>query len=218
MVMNGWDYEHTTYVDDKNTRVGDYVDFGKGRTQVGQAYEVAAWLFKQNRAWTDPGKGDWQPGDLLFWSHPDPEGAGTTGVYFANVHHVALYIGDNKVVHSWGVASGAGVVEEPVTDLMRDKVTLVGRPNWFDFTGNADGGSKTPASSAESPSESTSAELSNVASKPAESAPSSTPSDSASASEEGSASALPGGEALASVAATLTSSETPIDLALATAA
>ena len=147
MVMNGWDYKHTTYVDDKNTRVGDYVDFGKGRTQVGQAYEVAAWLFKQNRAWTDPGKGDWQPGDLLFWSHPDPEGAGTTGVYFANVHHVALYIGDNKVVHSWGVASGAGVVEEPVTDLMRDKVTLVGRPNWFDFTGNADGGSKTPASS-----------------------------------------------------------------------
>ena len=80
MVMNGWDYKHTTYVDDKNTRVGDYVDFGKGRTQVGQAYEVAAWLFKQNRAWTDPGKGDWQPGDLLFWSHPDPEGAGTTGV------------------------------------------------------------------------------------------------------------------------------------------
>lgn len=29
MVVAGWDYEHTTYVADENTRVGRWVEFGK---------------------------------------------------------------------------------------------------------------------------------------------------------------------------------------------
>lgn len=128
MVMQGWDYNHTTYVANQNTRVGPYVNYGplNSEANIFSANRLAAWHYAKGDMWYVAGKQDWQVGDILFYSRSGYASSGR----FANVYHAALYIGDNKVIHSWGVGSGAGVVEEPVKPWMFKDVAFVARPNW----------------------------------------------------------------------------------------
>ncbi|MDO4888521.1 MAG: hypothetical protein Q3979_07460 [Actinomycetaceae bacterium] len=140
MVLQGWDYQSTTFVSDKNTRVGAWVDFGAEGSRpatLGQAHKLAAWFYANGDMWVDNGQGQFQRGDILFFSKQAPEGADTTGTYFANVYHVAIYLGDGKVIHSAGRSTGAGVVEGQLTDYLRSDLTFVARPAWKGASSNS---------------------------------------------------------------------------------
>ncbi|PZU35475.1 MAG: hypothetical protein DI576_01000 [Actinomyces sp.] len=127
MTLMGWDYSHTTYVADENTRVGTWVDFGQtSGSDLAKAHELARWFYVNGDLWLSTAD-DYQRGDILFFSRQSPGGAGTTGDYFANVYHTAIYLGDGMIAHSWG-DSGAGVVVEPLPDSLKQDLSLVARP------------------------------------------------------------------------------------------
>ena len=127
MTLLGWDYSHTTYVADENTRVGTWVDIGRTpESELARAHQIARWFYVHGDLWLNTGD-EYQRGDVLFFSRQSPEGAGTTGDYFANVYHTAIYLGDGMIAHSWG-DSGAGVVVEPLPDSLKQDLSLVARP------------------------------------------------------------------------------------------
>ena len=126
MTLMGWDYSHTTYVADENTRVGTWVDFGQtSGSDLVRAHELARWFYVNGDLWLNTAD-DYQRGDILFFSKQSPGGAGTTGDYFANVYHTAIYLGDGMIAHSGG--AGAGVVVEALPDSLKQDLSLVARP------------------------------------------------------------------------------------------
>ena len=128
MTLMGWDYSHTTYVADENTRVGTWVDFGQtSGSDLARAHELARWFYVNGDLWLNTAD-DYQRGDILFFSKQSPGGAGTTGDYFANVYHTAIYLGDGMIAHSGG--AGAGVVVEALPDSLKQDLSLVARPSW----------------------------------------------------------------------------------------
>ena len=128
MTLMGWDYSHTTYVADENTRVGTWVDFGQtSGSDLVRAHELARWFYVNGDLWLNTAD-DYQRGDILFFSKQSPGGAGTTGDYFANVYHTAIYLGDGMIAHSGG--AGAGVVVEALPDSLKQDLSLVARPSW----------------------------------------------------------------------------------------
>lgn len=133
MILAGWDYQHTTYVADANTRQHTWVDLGKPVTDVGlgQANRVARFFYQRGQLWAPKNvRGEIRPGDILFFSKQDPEGPLTGGKYFGNVYHAALYVGNGQVVHSYGHESEGGVVRQGLrSDALKD-VLLVARPEW----------------------------------------------------------------------------------------
>ncbi|MDO5076329.1 hypothetical protein [Corynebacterium sp.] len=138
MVLMGWDYNSTTYVSDANKSVGPWIDFGDNgvatdpNLDLWQAHKLAKWFHTHGDLWLDDGtRRGLEPGDLIFLSEQKPEGKdANTGTYFGNVYHVALYVGDNKVVHSYGESSGAGVVEQELNDYLRNHTSFIARPQW----------------------------------------------------------------------------------------
>ena len=135
MTLMGWDYSHTTYVADENTRVGTWVDFGQtSGSDLAKAHELARWFYVNGDLWlaadnaADNAGGGYQRGDILFFSRQSPEGSGTTGDDFANVYDTAIYLGDGKVIHSRG--AGAGVVVESLPESLRRDLSLIARPQW----------------------------------------------------------------------------------------
>ncbi|RLP09772.1 LPXTG cell wall anchor domain-containing protein [Propionibacterium australiense] len=135
MVLMGWDYEHTTYVADENTRVGEGVDFGSAAQsgELSGAANLARWFHAHGRTWLDDGSSQYQPGDVLFFSQQSVSGdssptPSTEPNQFANIYHVALYVGDGRIIHSYGPESGAGVVEEDFSASLRDDLSFVARP------------------------------------------------------------------------------------------
>lgn len=131
MVLQGWDYQHTTFVADQNSRVGDWVDFGAAQPgDLWQAHKLARWFYANGDLWLDAGAGGYQRGDLLFFSQQDPEGRGTSGNYFGNIYHVGIYLGDGRIIHSTGASAGAGVIEQDLTDRLRADISFVARPTW----------------------------------------------------------------------------------------
>ena len=160
MTLMGWDYSHTTYVADENTRVGTWVDFGQtSGSDLARAHELARWFYVNGDLWLNTAD-DYQRGDILFFSKQSPGGAGTTGDYFANVYHTAIYLGDGMIAHSGG--AGAGVVVEALPDSLKQDLSLVARP--------ALQGAPAPSQSAE-PSAAGTTEPSPEASEPAPAEP-----------------------------------------------
>lgn len=148
MTLLGWDYSHTTYVADENTRVGTWVDIGRTpESELARAHQIARWFYVHGDLWLNTGD-EYQRGDVLFFSKQSPEGAGTTGDYFANVYHTAIYLGGGMIAHSWG-GSGAGVVIEPLSDSLRQDLSLVARPAWQ--SAPAPNASGTPVPEADAP-------------------------------------------------------------------
>ena len=128
MTLMGWDYSHTTYVADENTRVGSWVDFGQtAGSELGQSHALARWFYTHGDLWLNTDD-EYQRGDILFFSKQSPGGAGTTGDYFANVYHSAIYLGGGMIAHSSD--SGTGVVVESLSSSLKQDLSLVARPSW----------------------------------------------------------------------------------------
>lgn len=135
MVLAGYDYQNSTFTQDKNQQVGSFVDFKMPVPDMGwQAWKLLNWFVQedsQQDVWRhDPNNHKFETGDLLFFSKLDPEGTGTTGSYYRNVYHVALYIGDNKVLHSISPDSEYGVMEEKLNTVLMKDLSYVARPQW----------------------------------------------------------------------------------------
>ena len=135
MVLMGWDYEHTTYVADQNTQVGEGVDFGSAahNGELWGAANLARWFHAHGETWLDDGSQQYQPGDVLFFSQQSVSGdssptPSTEPNQFANIYHVALYVGDGRIIHSYGPESGAGVIEEDFSASLQDDLSFVARP------------------------------------------------------------------------------------------
>ncbi len=144
MATMGWDYQHSTYVDTKNTRVGSYVEFGNASRSIWQAFRLARWFYGNGDLWYDGGTGQYQAGDILFLSKQDPEGPKTNGSFFGNVYHTAIYIGNGRIIHSYGPASKGGVVETPISAGDKKNIVFVARPRWINY--------QTPESTTPAPS------------------------------------------------------------------
>ena len=131
LVLQGYDYQHSTYASDKNERI----DPTAYTYPPHQAYGVARWFFAHGDVWINE-TNEFERGDLLAYSKQNPEGAGTSGKYFANVYHVAMYYGKDAqgndwVIDSYGVASGAGVTDHKMGEWAKaGDITLVMRPNY----------------------------------------------------------------------------------------
>lgn len=134
MVLMGWDYEHTTYVADQNTQVGESVDFGSAAHTgaLSGAANLARWFHAHGETWLDDGSEQYQPGDVLFFSQQPTEGDSVPSdggqSQFANIYHVAIYVGDGRIIHSYGPESGAGVVEEEFSASLQEDLSFVARP------------------------------------------------------------------------------------------
>ena len=131
LVLQGYDYQPSTYASDKNERI----DPTAYTYPPHQAYGVARWFFAHGDVWINE-TNEFERGDLLAYSKQNPEGAGTSGKYFANVYHVAMYYGKDAqgndwVIDSYGVASGAGVTVHKMGEWAKaGDITLVMRPNY----------------------------------------------------------------------------------------
>ncbi|WJZ01661.1 hypothetical protein CFREI_01785 [Corynebacterium freiburgense] len=137
MVLKGWDYEHTTYVADANTSVGTSVDLGEAanitdvQDDMWQSNKLARWFYTHGDLWLNNGEQKYERGDLLFLAKQKPEGSdANTGEYFGNIYHVAMYIGDNKVIHSYAPDTDGGVVEQEMDEFLREGTAFVARPDW----------------------------------------------------------------------------------------
>ena len=128
MTLLGWDYSHTTYVADQNTRVGTWVDIGRTpESELARAHQIARWFYVHGDLWLNTGD-EYQRGDVLFFSRQSPRPPGTTGDYFANVYHSAIYLGGGMIAHASD--SGTGVVVESLSSALKQDLSLVARPSW----------------------------------------------------------------------------------------
>lgn len=133
MVLAAWKYSDTTYVANSNTASyawGTNFERPAGTQPPFQAWKLLRWMDWQGRAAVyTPGVDNYQPGDLLFFSKQNPEGPGTGGEYYMNVYHVAIYLGNNKVVHSISADTSGGVVIQDFSQALKNDLTFVARPN-----------------------------------------------------------------------------------------
>ena len=142
MVLLGWDYEHTTYVADQNTQVGYAVDFGvePETSKLWRANNLASWFYGNGDLWLET-DGNYERGDILFFSEQDPEGrgeqvrSGQEDTYFGNVYHAAIYLGDGMLIHSTGVGDGVNITGMS-TELEAD-LSFVARPQYMPSAGAA---------------------------------------------------------------------------------
>ncbi len=162
MVLMGWDYEHTTYVADRNTQVGEGVDFGSAahNGELSGAANLARWFHAHGETWLDDGSQQYQPGDVLFFSQQPTDGGSSVSSdsdqsQFANIYHVAIYVGDGRIIHSYGPESGAGVLEEDFSASLQDDLSFVARP--YTVTSQETSPDESADTSQEPPSETTSA-------------------------------------------------------------
>lgn len=147
MVLRGWDYEHTTYVAGGNTQVGQAVDFGTtSGTELGQASRLARWFYAHGDLWLDT-DGQYQRGDVLFFSNQEHAGTQPGGApYFGNVYHTAVYLGDGRLVHATGPTTSAGVHVDALSPSLQADLTFVARPHGVTVsTGLPDQGDGQPA-------------------------------------------------------------------------
>lgn len=130
MVLRGWDYEHTTYVAGGNTQVGQAVDFGTtSGAELGQASRLARWFYAHGDLWLDT-DGQYQRGDVLFFSNQEHAGTQPGGApYFGNVYHTAVYLGDGRLVHATGPTTSAGVHVDALSPSLQADLTFVARPH-----------------------------------------------------------------------------------------
>ncbi|WP_129591612.1 hypothetical protein [Actinomyces sp. oral taxon 897] len=130
MVLRGWDYEHTTYVVGGNTQVGQAVDFGTtSGAELGQASRLARWFYAHGDLWLDT-DGQYQRGDVLFFSNQEHAGTQPGGApYFGNVYHTAVYLGDGRLVHATGPTTSAGVHVDALSPSLQADLTFVARPH-----------------------------------------------------------------------------------------
>ncbi|MDO4901554.1 hypothetical protein [Actinomyces sp.] len=144
MVLLGWDYQHTTYVSNENTQVGYAVDFGVDPTtsKIWRANNLASWFYANGDLWLET-NGNYQRGDILFFSAQDPEGridqvrAGTEATYFGNVYHAAIYMGDGKLIHSTGTGDGVNITD--LNPVLEADLSFVARPNFTAEAANTGG-------------------------------------------------------------------------------
>ena len=134
MVMVGWDYPHTTYAADENTRVGRWVDLGKPPQEHNTLWDangLASWFYAHGDLWLDQ-DGDYLPGDILFFSEQGVGGQSTVGdrTFFGNVYHTAIYLGNGEVMHSTGPASATGVHRDKLSESLKADLSFVARPRW----------------------------------------------------------------------------------------
>mgnify|MGYP000900192642 FL=1 len=147
MVLRGWDYEHTTYVAGGNTQVGQAVDFGTtSGAELGQASRLARWFYAHGDLWLDT-DGQYQRGDVLFFSNQEHAGTQPGGApYFGNVYHTAVYLGDGRLVHATGPTTSAGVHVDALSPSLQADLTFVARPHGVTVsTGLPDQGDGQPA-------------------------------------------------------------------------
>lgn len=147
MVLRGWDYEHTTYVAGGNTQVGQAVDFGTtSGAELGQASRLARWFYAHGDLWLDT-DGQYQRGDILFFSNQEHAGTQPGGApYFGNVYHTAVYLGDGRLVHATGPTTSAGVHVDALSPSLQADLTFVARPHGVTVsTGLPDQGDGQPA-------------------------------------------------------------------------
>lgn len=141
MILKGWDYDHTTYVSDKNTSIGASMDFGgngdrASENELWQSNRLAKWFYTNGDLWLNDGNQNYERGDLIFLSEQKPEGKDSnTGSYFGNIFHVAIYAGDNKVIHSYSADSDGGVVEQDIDEYLREGTSFIARPSWNKASG-----------------------------------------------------------------------------------
>ncbi|SDM23937.1 hypothetical protein [Actinomyces ruminicola] len=135
MVLLGWDYQHTTYTADTNTQVGYAVDFGVDPTtsKIWRANNLASWFYANGDLWLET-DGNYQRGDILFFSEQDPEGridqvrSGAESTYFGNVYHAAIYLGDGMLIHSTGTGNGVNITT--LNPLLEADLSFVARPTF----------------------------------------------------------------------------------------
>ena len=148
MVLSGWKYDDTTYVSDENiSSYGWGVDLANDRPQ-GDSGPYGANRQLKWFAWKDQvalyngknnGEENYQVGDILFFSKQNPEGADTSGKYFMNVYHSALYIGNNQIMHSAGTYHGNGVVIETMGQALKADLSYIARPHLGNSTISIEG-------------------------------------------------------------------------------
>ncbi|RJF41968.1 hypothetical protein D4740_07890 [Actinomyces sp. 2119] len=137
MALAGWDYSHTTYVADENSQVGYGVDFGGVLEDKGfwSANNLASWFYANGDVWLGS-EGGYEPGDVLFFSEQDPRGQSDSvqadDVFFGNVYHTAIYLGDNQLIHSTGPSADSGVVVTQFWASLEADLSFVARPSWGD--------------------------------------------------------------------------------------
>ncbi|MDU0349152.1 hypothetical protein [Actinomyces sp. MRS3W] len=152
MTLLGWDYNHTTYVDDANTQVGYAVDFGvdPSTSKIWRANNLASWFYANGDLWLET-DGNYERGDILFFSTQDPEGmlaqvrSGDEATYFGNVYHAAIYLGDGLLIHSTGIGDGVNITALGPT--LEADLSFVARPAWTKEAANT--GSSTDATQSE---------------------------------------------------------------------
>lgn len=140
MVLLGWDYEHTTYVADQNTQVGYAVDFGvePETSKLWRANNLASWFYGNGDLWLET-DGNYERGDILFFSEQDPEGrgeqvrSGKEDTYFGNVYHAAIYLGDGMLIHSTGVGDGVNITG--MSSELEAELSFVARPQYVPSAG-----------------------------------------------------------------------------------
>lgn len=139
MVLLGWDYEHTTYSADQNTQVGYAVDFGvnPADSDIWRANNLASWFYANGDLWLES-DGNYQRGDVLFFSEQDPEGrseqvrSGEEDTYFGNVYHTAIYLGDGMLIHSTGTGEGVNITT--MGPNLEADLSFVARPQYVPST------------------------------------------------------------------------------------
>lgn len=137
MVLAGWEYRTTTYVQDRNERTGWYVPYGgdPAKMNLWQAWLSARWFFTQGDLWACD-RDQIAPGDLLFFAEQNPEKSypkaltGELTPYFGNIFHVSMYLGGGLMIQSATPTSPTGVYEEPLNGYLKNSLRFAVRPRF----------------------------------------------------------------------------------------
>ncbi|WP_139738337.1 hypothetical protein [Actinomyces wuliandei] len=138
MLLAGWEYQSTTYVQDVNERTGWYSPLGVEpvRAPIWQAHRCAHHFWRRGRLWLVEDPGTLRTGVVLFFSQHDPEStwtavlARTARPYFGNVYHTAIYLGGGDILQSTGPSSPTGVWEADL-DSLAPTLAWAARPEWI---------------------------------------------------------------------------------------
>lgn len=137
MLMKGWEYSSTTYVEDESYATGWFIPLGNqtpAAAEIWQAHRQARLFYSRGDLWLSNGS-DMERGDIVFFSQQNPEGqndkvkAGTADAYFGNIYHVAQYLGDGKLLQAATPTSPTGVYEVAWSTLS-STTAWVARPAW----------------------------------------------------------------------------------------
>ena len=102
-----------------------------------QAYGLARWAHSQGELWAlhdSYAKGALRPGDIVFYSHENPEDD-TSGKYWGNVYHVGILShrdanGAWWTIHATGVGTPTGVMREKIAPQLLAEMSFAWRPKW----------------------------------------------------------------------------------------